>query len=73
MHRCRPLRLLRRLRSLNYSGVPWVGLIIACVLPLAILLFEADASDPAASSGGIAMHLPDDFPGLGLELWAVRS
>jgi amino acid transporter len=35
--------LPRPLTRLNYSGVPWIGLIIACVLPLAILLFEADA------------------------------
>jgi amino acid transporter/nucleotide-binding universal stress UspA family protein len=35
--------LPRPLTRLNYSGVPWIGLIIACVLPLGILLFEADA------------------------------
>jgi len=27
---------------LNYSGVPWVGLVLACVLPAVVLLFEAD-------------------------------
>jgi nucleotide-binding universal stress UspA family protein len=35
--------LPRPLTKLNYSGVPWVGLIVACALPLGILLFEADA------------------------------
>lgn len=30
------------LTRLNYSGVPWVGLIIACILPAGLLLFEAD-------------------------------
>jgi amino acid transporter/nucleotide-binding universal stress UspA family protein len=27
---------------LNYSGVPWVGLVVACLLPTAVLLVEAD-------------------------------
>ncbi len=31
------------LKKLNYSGVPWVGLIIACILPAALLLVSADA------------------------------
>ncbi len=35
--------LPRPLTRLNYSGVPWIGLVVACVLPLMILLFEADA------------------------------
>lgn len=30
------------LTKLNYSGVPWVGLIIACILPAALLALEAD-------------------------------
>ncbi len=30
--------LPRPLGKLNYSGVPWVGLIVACALPVAILL-----------------------------------
>lgn len=34
--------LPRPLTKLNYSGVPWPGLIIACVLPVAILGFSAD-------------------------------
>jgi amino acid transporter/nucleotide-binding universal stress UspA family protein len=29
--------------KLNYSGVPWIPLIIACAAPAALLLFEADA------------------------------
>ncbi|MCC6321254.1 MAG: amino acid permease [Phycisphaerales bacterium] len=35
--------LPRRLTKLNYSGVPWIGLVVACILPLAVLVFEADA------------------------------
>ncbi|MFO0832706.1 MAG: amino acid permease [Phycisphaerales bacterium] len=30
------------LRRLNYSGVPWVGLVIACALPAGVLLFVHD-------------------------------
>ncbi len=29
----------RPFTKLNYSGVPWVGLIIACVLPMGVLVF----------------------------------
>lgn len=29
--------------KLNYSGVPWIPLIIACMAPMALLLIEADA------------------------------
>ncbi len=34
--------LPRRLTRLNYSGVPWIGLVVACALPIAVLSFEAD-------------------------------
>lgn len=34
--------LPRALSKLNYSGVPWVGLIVACAMPAVLLLFEAD-------------------------------
>jgi type VI secretion system protein ImpJ len=39
--------------------------------------FELDQSDPLwskmKSSGGIGLHLGGEFPGLGLEFWAIRS
>jgi len=28
--------------KLNYSGVPWVGLIVACILPMGVLLITSD-------------------------------
>ncbi len=34
--------LPRVLTRLNYSGVPWIGLIVACVLPAAVVAVEAD-------------------------------
>ncbi len=34
--------LPRLLTRLNYSGVPWLGLIFACALPMAVVAIEAD-------------------------------
>ncbi len=34
--------LPRSLARLNYSGVPWIGLIVAVLLPIGVLLYEAD-------------------------------
>lgn len=34
--------LPRFLTRLNYSGVPWIGLVIACALPMLVLLVSAD-------------------------------
>ncbi len=34
--------LPRILTRLNYSGVPWVGLVMACALPAGLLLFYSD-------------------------------
>ncbi|MGH8176806.1 MAG: type VI secretion system baseplate subunit TssK [Steroidobacter sp.] len=39
--------------------------------------FEFDRANPLfrelKSSGGIALHIPDTFPGLAMELWAIRG
>ncbi len=34
--------LPRPLTKLNYFGVPWIALVIACVMPACVLMFEAD-------------------------------
>lgn len=34
----------RALSKLNYGGVPWIPLIIACLMPAAILLIDSDVS-----------------------------
>lgn len=34
--------LPKSLTRLNYSGVPWIGLLLACALPAAVLLFVHD-------------------------------
>jgi amino acid transporter/nucleotide-binding universal stress UspA family protein len=39
--------LPRPLAKLNYSGVPWVPLLVACAVPSALLLFMSDVSDLA--------------------------
>ena len=36
--------LPRQLTRLNYSGVPWVGLVVAVVLPLAVIAVERDVT-----------------------------
>jgi type VI secretion system protein ImpJ len=39
--------------------------------------FELDRASPLfrelKASGGIALHVPDTFPGLGMEMWAIRG
>jgi type VI secretion system protein ImpJ len=39
--------------------------------------FELDRNSPLfrelKSGGGIALHIPDSFPGLGMEMWAIRG
>jgi len=37
--------LPKPLTRLNYSGVPWVGLIVACAIPTGVLLFKRDLED----------------------------
>ncbi|MBU6413215.1 MAG: universal stress protein [Planctomycetes bacterium] len=39
--------LPKPLTRLNYSGVPWIGLIIACCLPAIVLFFKRDIEDLA--------------------------
>ena len=38
----RDAELPRHLTKLNSSGVPWIALVVACILPAGVLLFEAD-------------------------------
>jgi type VI secretion system protein ImpJ len=75
-----PVEKIRDLVNLQLPGVPAVPLPVAprqIPYHAGFVYFELDQSHALWSelktSGGIAMHLPDDFPGLGLELWAVRS
>lgn len=35
--------LPHQFKKLNYSGVPWLGLVIACILPALLLLISSDA------------------------------
>jgi len=54
--------LPRALTKLNYSGVPWIGLVIAAMAPAAVILVEADAKAlgelyAIGVVGAIAMNL----------------
>jgi type VI secretion system protein ImpJ len=75
-----PVEKIRDLVNLQLPGVPVLPLPVAprqIPYHAGFVYFELDQSHDLwaqlKTSGGIAMHLPDDFPGLGLELWAVRS
>jgi len=39
--------------------------------------FELDRASPLfrelKNGGGIALHVPDSFPGLAMEMWAIRA
>jgi type VI secretion system protein ImpJ len=42
-----------------------------------VVYFELDSDNPIwgkmTTSGGIAVHVAGDYPGLSMELWAIRS
>lgn len=75
-----PVERIRDLVNLQLPGVP------AHAVPVAprqipyhagFVYFELDQTHelwaPLTGSGGMAMHVAGDFPGLALELWAVRG
>jgi type VI secretion system protein ImpJ len=62
------------------SGVPLQALSVAprqIPYHAGFTYFELDRASPLfrelKTSGGIAVHVPDTFPGLDMELWAVRG
>lgn len=68
------------LTKLNYSGVPWLGLIIACAAPAALLLIEADVKALAelyaiGVVGAIAINLLSCAANRALEIgpWERRG
>jgi type VI secretion system protein ImpJ len=73
-----------RLRELVQSQLPGIGLSAMPVAPRQIpyhagfTYFEletrgSDLWKQLETSGGLAMHIAGDFPGLALEFWAIRS
>lgn len=75
-----PVEKIRDLVNLQLPGVPVQPLPVAprqIPYHAGFVYFELDQSGELwgqlKSSGGIAMHLAGEFPGLALEFWAIRS
>jgi type VI secretion system protein ImpJ len=75
-----PVEKIRDLVMLALAGVPVTALPVAPrQLPYHAghAYFELDQSHPLwnelKTSGGVALHVPNDFPGLAMEFWAIRA
>ena len=75
-----PVEKIRDLVMLALAGVPVTALPVAPrQLPYHAghAYFELDQSHPLwnelKTSGGVALHVPSDFPGLAMEFWAIRA
>jgi len=74
---------VEEIRQLVNSALPGIGLTPLPVAPRQIpyhsgvVYFELEANSPywakMTTSGGIALHVSGDFPGLAMELWAIRQ
>ncbi len=74
---------VEEIRKLVNSALPGIGLAGMPVAPRQIpyhagmVYFELDASSAywsrITTSGGIAFHVAGEFPGLNMELWAIRQ
>ena len=75
-----PVEKIRDLVNLQLPGVPVLPVPVAprqIPYHAGFVYFELDQSNELWSqlktSGGIAMHLAGEFPGLAMEFWAIRS
>ena len=75
-----PVEKIRDLVMLALAGIPVTALPVAPrQLPYHAghAYFELDQSHPLwnelKTSGGVALHVPSDFPGLAMEFWAIRA
>jgi type VI secretion system protein ImpJ len=74
---------VENIRELVNSALPGIGLRPLPVAPRQIpfhvgrAYFELDRASPhwkaMQTSGGLALHVAGDFPGLEMELWAIRG
>ena len=74
---------VERIRQLVNAGMPGIPMKVLPVAPRQIpfhsgfTYFELDRQSPLwkelQKSGGIAMHVGGDFPGLEMEFWAIRQ
>jgi type VI secretion system protein ImpJ len=74
------LEKIAQLVNTHLPGVPVQALSVAprqIPFHAGFTYFELDRAGPLfrelKSSGGIAVHVPDSFPGFAMELWAVRG
>ncbi|PWR01180.1 type VI secretion system baseplate subunit TssK [Meridianimarinicoccus roseus] len=73
---------VEEIRQLVNSALPGIGVTALPVAPrqipysAGVVYFELDASSPywgkMTTSGGIAVHVSGEYPGLNMELWAIR-
>lgn len=73
---------VEEIRQLVNSALPGIALRALPVAPrqipynAGVVYFELDRADPnwgkMGTSGGIAVHVSGDYPGLQMELWAIR-
>jgi type VI secretion system protein ImpJ len=75
-----PVEKIRDLVTLQLPGVPVVPVPVAprqIPYHAGFAYFELDQSadlwDQLKNSGGVALHIAGEFPGLALEFWAIRS
>lgn len=75
-----PVEQIARLVNVALPGIPVRALPVAprqIPYVAGMAYFELERSVPLwrelQSSGGIAIHVAGDFPGLGMELWAIKS
>ncbi len=75
-----PVERIRDLVTLQLPGVPVVPLPVAprqIPFHAGFAYFELDQSaelwDQLKTSGGVAVHIAGEFPGLAMEFWAIRS
>jgi type VI secretion system protein ImpJ len=75
-----PVEKIRDLVTLALPGVPVHPVPVAprqIPYHAGFAYFELDQThdlwEQLKSSGGIALHVPDEFPGLAMEFWAIRS
>jgi len=74
---------VEEIRQLVNSALPGIGLRPLPVAPrqipyhAGVVYFQLDADSPywgkMTTSGGIAVHVSGDYPGLSMELWAIRN
>ena len=75
-----PVEEIRQLVNSALPGIPLRPLPVAprqIPYHAGVVYFELDGDSPhwgkMSTSGGIAVHVSGDFPGLKMELWAIRQ